>query len=37
MTKTETALNKTFNMLGYCYVDNKSNIHFGEDKTKSVL
>ena len=37
MTKIETALNKTFNMLGYWYVDNKSNIHFGEDKTKSVL
>ena len=35
ITKIETTLNKNFSMLCDWFVDNKSSIHFGEDKTKS--
>ena len=37
ITEIETALNKNFSMLCEWFVDKKSSIHFGEDKTKSVL
>ena len=37
ITETETALNKNFSMLCDWFVDNKLNIHFCEDKTKSIL
>ena len=33
----ETKLNKDFNSLCDWFVDNKLSIHFGEDKTKSIL
>ena len=33
----ETALNKNFSILCDWFVDNKLSIHFGEDKTKSIL
>ena len=36
ITKIETTLNKNFSMLCDWFVDNKSSIHFGEDKTKSI-
>ena len=37
ITEIETALNKIFSMLYDWFVDNKLSIHFGEDKTKSIL
>ena len=37
MTEIETQLNKDFNSLCDWFVDNKLSIHFGEDKTKSIL
>ena len=37
ITEIETALNKNFSMLCNWFVDNKLSIHFGEDKTKSIL
>ena len=37
ITEIESALNKNFSMLCDWFVDNKLSIHFGEDKTKSVL
>ena len=37
ITEIETALNKNFSMLCDWFVDNKLSIHFGEDKTKSIL
>ena len=33
----ESALNKNFSMLSDWFVDNKLSVHFGEDKTKSIL
>ena len=34
----EKRLNKDFeNLCDYWFVDNKLNIHFGEDKAKSIL
>ena len=33
----KTVLNKNFTMLCDWFVDNKLSIHFGEDKTKSIL
>ena len=30
-------LNKSFSLICDCIVDNKLSIHFGEDKTKSIL
>ena len=36
-TEIETALNKNFSMLCDWFADNKLSIHFGEDKTKSIL
>ena len=35
--KLESMLNKDFNVLCDCFVDNKLSIHFGEDKTKCIL
>ena len=37
MTEIEMTLNKNFCMLCDWLVDNKLSIHFGEDKTKSIL
>ena len=37
ITKIEMALNKNFSILCDWSVDNKLSIHFGEDKTKSIL
>ena len=37
ITEIETTLNKNFRMLYDCFVDNELSIHFGEDKTKSIL
>ena len=37
ITKIETKLNKSFIMLSDWFVDNELSIHFGEDKTKSIL
>ena len=37
ITEIETALNKNFSMLWGWFVHNKLSIHFGEDKTKSIL
>ena len=37
ITKIESALNKNFNMFCDWFADNKLTIHFGEDKTKSIL
>ena len=37
ITENETVLNKHFSMLCDWFVDNKSSIHFGEDRTKSIL
>ena len=37
ITEIETALSKNFSMLCDWFVDNKLSIHFGEDKTKSIL
>ena len=37
ITEIETALNKNFSMLCDWFVDNKLSIHFGKDKTKSIL
>ena len=37
ITEIELALNKNFSMLCDWFVDNKLSIHFGEDKTKSIL
>ena len=37
ITEIESALNKNFSMLCDWFVDNKLSIHFGEDKTKSIL
>ena len=36
-TKTEKQLNKAFENVCDYFVDNKSRIHFGDDKTKSIL
>ena len=36
-TKTEKQLNKAFENVCDYFVDNKSSIHFGDDKTKSIL
>ena len=33
----ESALNKNINMFCDLFVDNKLSVHFGEDKTKSIL
>ena len=35
--KTENVLNKEFSSLCQWFIDNKLSIHFGEDKTKSIL
>ena len=35
--KTENVLNKEFSSLCRWFIDNKLSIHFGEDKTKSIL
>ena len=35
--KTENVLNKEFSLLCQWFIDNKLSIHFGEDKTKSIL
>ena len=37
ITQIESALNKNFSVLFDWFVDNKLSIHFGEDKTKSIL
>ena len=37
ITEIETALNKNFSMLYDWFLVNKLSIHFGEDKTKSIL
>ena len=37
ITEIELALNKNFSVLCDWFVDNKLSIHFGEDKTKSIL
>ena len=37
ITKIEQNLNKNFWYIGYWFVDIKLSIHFGEDKTKSIL
>ena len=37
ITEIGTALNKNFSMTCDWFVDNKLSIHFGEDKTKSIL
>ena len=37
ITEIELALNESFSMLCDWFVDNKLSIHFGEDKTKSIL
>ena len=37
ITKIESTLNKIISMLCDWFVDNKLSIHFGEDKTKSIL
>ena len=37
ITETEVVLNKNFSKLCDWFVDNKLSIHFGEDKTKSIL
>ena len=37
ITEIESALNKNFSMFCDWFVDNKFSIHFGEDKTKSIL
>ena len=35
--KIENALNKKFSSLCQWFIDNKLSVHFGEDKTKSIL
>ena len=35
--KIETQLNNDFNSICDWFVDNKLSIHFGEDKTKSII
>ena len=37
ITEIESTLNINFSMLCDWFVDNKLSIHFGEDKTKSIL
>ena len=37
INEIEKQLNKNFNSLCDWFVDNKLSIHFGEDKTKSIL
>ena len=37
ITEIETALNKNYSMFCDWFVDNKLSIHFGEDKTSSIL
>ena len=37
ITEIESALNKNFSMPCDWFVDNKLSVHFGEDKTKSIL
>ena len=37
ITEIELVLNRNFSMLCDWFVDNKLSIHFGEDKTKSIL
>ena len=37
VTEIETVLNKNFSSLCDWFIDNKLSIHFGEEKTKSIL
>ena len=37
VNKIENVLNKEFSSLCQWFIDNKLSIHFGEDKTKSIL
>ena len=37
LKKTENVLNKEFSSLCQWFTDNKLSIHFGEDKTKSIV
>ena len=37
INKIENQLNEDFSNICDWFVDNKLNIHFGEDKTKSIL
>ena len=37
LKKTENVFNKQFSSLCQWFIDNKLSIHFGEDKTKSIL
>ena len=37
LNKSENVLNKEFSSLCQWFIDNKLSIHFGEDKTKSIL
>ena len=37
INKIENQLNEDFCNICDCFVDNKLSIHFGEDKTKSIL
>ena len=37
LKKIENVLNKEFSSLCQWFIDNKLSIHFGEDKTKSIL
>ena len=37
LNEIEKQLNVDFSNICYCFADNKRSIHFGEDKTKSIL
>ena len=37
LKKIEEQLNKDFSNICDCFVDNIKSVHFGEDKTKSIL
>ena len=37
ISEIETEINKNFSMLCDWFIDDKLGIHFGEDKTKSIL
>ena len=37
MNEIEIQLNKNFGLIYDWFVDNKLSVHFGEDKTKSIL
>ena len=37
ITEIKTAINKIFSMLCDWFVDGKLSVHFGEDKTKTIL